>query len=121
MKWLKRFNESIEEKLYKEINEYEFEEECLDVNTSRYKEDFTNQEIQFIEQMSKDMGYHLDMNEDWFNLYKYEGDDPFLECSKTIDEWFYVSHSYVHWECEYYKCDSWEGLLQFLKEKEILK
>lgn len=137
MKWLKKFNENIEEKLYWEIDSDEWERDAHLADTSKTKEVFTKQEKSFIIQMSKEEGYELEMAdtvkygghnisepEKWdyfFTLRKYSGDDPFLQCYKCEDEWFYITYSQVYWESDYYKCDGWEGVLQFLKDKSICK
>jgi hypothetical protein len=137
MKYLKRFNENIEEKLYQEIPDEVYEDECVNTSTSKPMENFTKEERRFIIQMAKDAGYYLEMSdiirphgqlipepEKWdyfFTLYKRKGDDAFLQCYKSHDEWFYVAYSVVYWECDYYKCDSWDGLLQFLNDKKIIE
>jgi DUF438 domain-containing protein len=137
MKHLKRFNENAEEeKLYHEIDSDEYTNDVILVNTMKPTENFTKEERDYIQEMSDKKGYYIQFSDNWkpmgqnipnpekynyfFNLYNRKYDDPFIECRKTEDEWFYVAYSRVHWEGDYYKCDQFEGLVQFLKDKQII-
>jgi hypothetical protein len=127
MKHLKRFNESINE-YYQKISQDDY---CLGVykTTPELATDSHWNTLGFDlnekeEIQKRNVGYQMVFKK------KHQKSKPSLEVyyrdryiyiEKVEDEWFYVAFPSPDYYEAYYKCDQFDGLLEFLKYKGIIK
>jgi len=117
MKHLKRFNESSEEKLYWEIpfdDEYYNDLPTVDFNRNYAKTIMDNLSNEWTGKLLRHSGVWLDLNTN--------SGDKSVSIFQTDDDYFmcdYVSGSDGD-DMKIYQCDTFDGLLQFLKSEDIL-
>jgi hypothetical protein len=142
MKRLKKFNESFSKDFYTKLNEMEYREEQTKWRSSLYdmgvRHFYTSNEIKWFESKGWD-DYYLRKKEisgdtrlDFFKLNPRRdysvGDwafnrDYFISVFKTSDDYFIVGSSTHHFSGRalypyenLYKCDQWDGFLEFIKD-----
>jgi len=132
MKHLKRFNESINE-YYQKISQNDY---CLGVykTTSELATDSHRNTLEFDlnekeEIQKRNVGYQIVFKKkhqksqpapSYASLEVYYRDRK-IYIEKLEDEWFYVAFPSPDYGEAYYKCDQFDGLLEFLKYKGIIK
>jgi hypothetical protein len=128
MKFIKLFENH---KLYYEIDRTEFATKV-----------FVDDKLQFLDQINnveyKFLDTNLKLNRTYYPLdsinKKMSNTCLEIDCNKNIyllhklkDEWWYINEK-IHYsnsdtnqlKFKFYKCDQWDGLLSFLKDKELL-
>jgi hypothetical protein len=119
MKHIKLFLEGFDKsKYYQEITAEESRRLTYDTGSSRdliYRDFFNKEDIEFLSKVLRNISW-----------YGHGGVDKYLDCifsdgkiSKLQDDWYVVSH----WGRvrSYWKCDQFEGLVELLKDKGIIK
>jgi hypothetical protein len=136
MRRLKKFNESFSNDFYTKLNQVEYKEELTKWRTSLYETGvrhfYTSNEMKWFKSKGWD-GYNLSkqvlsgsVRLDWL-IINYKRDstgnwvfnrDYFISVFKTSDDYFIVgSGSKAVYPYEYYyKCDQWDGFLEFIKD-----
>jgi hypothetical protein len=143
MKYLKAFESYGVEDYYKEITEFEYDDDICNIGGTDGEEDveymrekwveFTDQEISKITEIlseKKDVNYIIDLPN--FKFWKENGiararlDIKPSKKSKTLenimyivkleDDWYYLYDCYPN---KFYKCDQFDGLLKCIKDNII--
>jgi hypothetical protein len=126
MKYIKKFNESSSE-YYEEIENtyliYDFFKDAAGVfgNTIDIKKVYFDEIKQGLKtddyQIEKYGNFIRITSREWSNFKSY------YEIGQDNDEWFYVRVGIADWISSgdvYYKCDQFEGLIEFLKNMNLI-
>jgi len=128
MKWIKHFENWINESLYWNTDDWYIEDD--DTHGVEVKIDSN---VIFTIQSNLLPGFYLDLPKEESPLYNkllrinYEG-DFYVDIVQTKDEWFFIeylntrdkSYGKTMFNSSYFKCDGLDGLLEFLKDEEII-
>ena len=114
MKHLKKFNESTEEKLYWEIPDSD--EGYNELNTVDFNRNYAKIILdtlcdEWIGKLVRHSGLWLDLNTN--------SGDKSVSIFQTEDDYFMCDYVYDD-DMRIYKCDTFDGLLQFLKSEDII-